>query len=180
MINLLPPQIKEQVVYAKRNALVLHYLQLVVFITLILGGTFAGAHIYLQRRITAAEADAQQKQLAIAKFKGLEKNVADLNGRVATIKNIQAAQSKYSLLLSDLAQAVPAGVAIDSLNLTGDDKKPVIISATADSYNSAVGFRDALANNKRIAAADLQSVTNGTAGGVQAQIVVAFKPGQAK
>jgi hypothetical protein len=71
-------------------------------------------------------------------------------------------------------------VSIDSMTLTGDDKAPMQIAVTAQTYASALAFRNALVTSLRIAQADLETITSNTNGTFQTNVVVAFKPGQAK
>jgi Tfp pilus assembly protein PilN len=179
MINLLPPQIKEQITYSKRNAIIVHYLWLAAFTMIVLGGVFGGSYWYLQGRIASAEQAVAQKETSIAGFKGLESKVKTLNSRLSTIKAIQSQQAKFSQVLTDVAKAMPAGASLNNINLSGDASKPVTIDATADSYATAVALRDTLAASPRIAAADLQTV-NATGSNYHVSIVLSFKPGQAK
>lgn len=179
MINLLPPTIKEQVTFSKRNAMLVKYFWVALFTALVLAGAFCATFLYLRQRLTAAKQEIAQKEAKIATYKGLKDNVKNLNLRVASIKSIQARQAKFSALLGDLSKSMPAGTALTAISLTGDDKKPVTISAVADSYNGAVGLRDTLAASSRIAAADIQTVSGGK-DGYHVDILVSFKPGQSK
>lgn len=179
MINLLPPPIKEQVRFAKLNAKTVFYARLLVLTALLIGGSFAGAQWYLTQRMAKVDSQIEQRKLDITKFKPFEEKVQAVNARLTAIKAIQSNQPKFSVLLSDLAALTPKGVTILNVSLTGDDKQPVRIAATANSMNAATAFRENLAASSRISAADIETVSK-EAGGVRVSIVVAFKPGLAK
>lgn len=179
MINLLPPQIKQEVAFAKINARIVRYIRITLVVIIILAGLFAGAQLNLARRIQRAEASARDKDRTIASFHDLEGRAKQLNSQLTTILAISRGQTKFSQLLSDLAKVTLRGTTITNITLTGDDKKPVRITALADSYSSAVSLRDALVASPRVSAADTENVTT-VPGGFKVEIIVGFKPGQAK
>lgn len=180
MINLLPPSIKEEIVYAKRNAVVLRYTSLLLIVAVLVGGGFWGSHVYLNQRIAETADSIADKDKIAASYKDVELEAKTLNSRVAAIKAIQDSQPKFSAVLSDLAKAVPRNASITNLTLTGQDSKPVKISATATSYQAAVSFRDALAASPRISGADIDSISGNATEGFNVDITIGFKPGQAK
>lgn len=160
MINLLPPDINKQIKFGRRNAVLMRYLTLAVVVAVILAAEFIGGQIYVAQRIKAAEDEVANKNVSLAQYADVEKKVQAVNSRVTSIQAIQKSQSKFSLLLADLAAATPKGVAITSISLTGDDKKPVRVSATATDYATALSFRDSIAKSPRISAADIESISN--------------------
>ena len=181
MINLMPPEIKEQIRFAKLNRLALRYLWGAVFVVIALGGVFGWALYNLNAQTKAATANAADKQDTIdhltSTFVPKAKEASD---RLSAIKAVQASQTRFSSVIADIAKVEPTGVSIKSMTLTGVDKVPVVIMISADSYNSALAFRNALANSTRIAGADLESITANNDGSFDAQIVIGFKPGMAK
>jgi hypothetical protein len=104
----------------------------------------------------------------------------DASGRINAIKYVLGAQTRFSAVIADIAKVEPAGVSIKSMTLTGVDKVPVTLIVQATSYNAALAFRNALVTSPRIAGADLESITSNNDGTYSANVVIAFKPGQAK
>jgi Tfp pilus assembly protein PilN len=180
MINLLPPELKIEIAYAKRNAIMVRYIMLTVAIAVVLTGAFIGSHLYLNQRLSDTAASIASKDTIAASYKTVETEAKTLNSRVAAIKAIQDSQPKFSAVLSDLAKTVPKDVSISGLTLTGIDSTPVTISADAVTYQSAVDFRDALAASPRISGADIGSITGSAAAGFHVDITIGFKPGEAK
>ena len=182
MINLLPPAIKEEIAYSKRNAIMRNYVILVATIAIVLAGMLVGARYYLNGQITAKQQDLSTKQLQIDKYTAVENQASALNGRLAAIKTIQASQTKFATLLSDLAQYMPPGTALTSLTLTGNSKLPVQVTVLANDYATALSFRDSIIRSKRISAADIESITPaaGGPGAFALTAVFAFSPGEAQ
>ncbi|GAC1372944.1 MAG: hypothetical protein NVSMB39_7200 [Candidatus Saccharimonadales bacterium] len=180
MINLLPPEQKEQIRFSKLNRMALNYVRILLLVIIVLSGIF-GASIYWLSQVTAGVTqDVAQKTATIAQinktFTPLAKDASD---RLAAINYVQATQTRFSAVVADIAKVVPQGVSVDSMTLTGDDKLPVRIAVSANSYSGALAFRNALITSPRIAGADVESIS-ANAGTYQTSIVIAFKPGQAK
>ena len=179
MINLLSPDIKQQIRFAKLNRGMLGYLRLTVVVLVVLAGIFGATIYFVSAQADQVARDVASKQQQIAAQAPRLKLARDAADRLTAIKTISAGQTRFSLLLADLAKVLPKGVAIDSITLTGDDKKPVRITILATTYNSVLVFREALASSSRISGVDLESITD-QAGSFQASVVIAFKPGQAR
>lgn len=179
MINLLPTSRKEEIRFAKLNRIVLRYLRLVLLLIIIIGGILGGTLYYLGVLNAQAEADINAKKQEIAVGAPFMKQAKDVSDRLLAIKTIQASQTRFSLLLNDLAKVLPQGVAIDTITLTGDYTKPVRIAVSGNTYNSMLAFRDAVAKSSRISGVDLESISQDT-DGFHAGVVIGFKQGQAR
>lgn len=181
MINLMPPDMKEQIKYAKFNRLLVRYLQLVVVVAVALGGVFGGAMYLINQQTAAATSDAADKQATIAQFnKTFVPQAKAAADRLNAIKYVQSSQTRFSSVIADIAKVVPDGVTINTLTLTGQDNVPVTVAITADSYNDALAFRNALITSPRIAGADLETISTNDSKSYQANVVIAFKKGEAK
>jgi Tfp pilus assembly protein PilN len=181
MINLMSPAMKEQIRYAKLNAQVIRYAQVTVVVVAVLAGVFGWAVYTLQTLEGKADKDVAIKRAQITSLNAtFVPKAREASERLAAIAYVKATQTHFSNVISDIAKVVPQGVSIDSMILTGDETKPVRIGIAAQTYQSALAFRNALATSPRIVAADLESITTASDGTFQAAIVVGFKPGQAK
>ncbi len=181
MINLLPPDQKEQIRYAKLNRLALRYVRTLIVVVLVLGGIFAGSFYLLAQQAGSISEDVAQKEAMIAALdRTFTPKAKDASDRLAAIKFVQATQTRFSAVISDIAKVVPQGVSIDAMTLTGEDKAPVRIAVTAQSYAAALAFRNALITSPRIAGADLETISSSDGKSFQTSVVIAFKPGQAR
>src|ERR1700683_335559 len=176
----MPPEMKAQMRYARLNRMALHYVWGLVLVLVVLGGVFGGAFYLLDQQTQAASAGAAGDQQQITKLDATVLPEAKAaSERLNAIKYVQSTQTRFSNVIADIAKVVPQGVSIDSMTLTGDDKAPVTIAVTADSYDDALAFRNALTTSPRIADADLETITS-SGSDYQANVVVAFQPGEAQ
>ncbi|HSX14858.1 MAG TPA: PilN domain-containing protein [Candidatus Saccharimonadales bacterium] len=180
MINLLPPTVKAETSYAKRNRTVVRYVWLLSLVILIVGAEFAGAEVYISHQKQSYEKDIAAKQSQINGYKDLESQAQAANSRLKAFKTLVGDQARFSSLLADLAAHTPRGVFINSISLTGDSKQAVKIAATANSYSSAVSFRDALVTSSRIKDASIDDISNPADGVYKVNVTVAFKPGASR
>jgi Tfp pilus assembly protein PilN len=180
MINLLPPQVKKESGYAIKNALLLRYIYLLVFLILIVAACFAGSEVYLARQKHSFEHQIASKNQELASYKDLEAQAKAANGRLKAFKTLIGSQAKFSNFLADLAAHTPKGVFINSISLTGDDKLAVKLAATANSYGSAVSLRDALVTSPRIKEAAIDDISNPGGTVYKINLTVAFNSGAYK
>src|SRR5450755_3742504 len=131
MINLLPPQTKENIRYSKLNQYVMRYIRLLVVVIVVLAAAFAGTWYYVHQQVAQATRDTADKQATIAGYNTLQTQANSANSRLTAISAIQAGQTKFSQLLDDLAAVMPKGAVLSSITLTGSDTTPVQVSITA-------------------------------------------------
>lgn len=180
MINLLPPGVKEESLFAKRNAMLLHYIWLMILLAVVCGAIFGAGAYYISQQKTKLQKEIAAKNAQISTFKGLENDAKDANSRLKAFKTLSGNQARFSSLLSDLASHTPKGVSISTITLTGDANQAVKISATATSTEAAASLRDALAKSPRIKEVAIDDISTQEAGGLKVNVTVAFKPGSSK
>lgn len=180
MINLMPPDLKEQIRFAKLNRVALNYAKVVVLVVLVLGGIFAWAlaQVLQQTKDKTAAVNQKMSEVSTLKAQVLPK-AQDASDRIAAIKYVQNAHTRFSLLIADIAKVIPDGVKLNQLQLTGSDKMPVQVTITADQYDEVLAFRNAIITSPRISAADIVTITS-SGHAFNATVIVGFKPGQAK
>lgn len=185
MINLLPPDLKEQIKYAKFNRIVVKYVQMTVLVGVVLGVILAGAFYFLNLESTAAAANVASKEQTISQYKGsILPTAQDASNRINAISYVQQTQTHFSKLISDLANVMPQGVSLNTIALTGNSSVPVTISIYAQTYDEILALRNALLTSPRIAACDIDNISSMNPSqygySFQASLVLAFNPGQAK
>jgi Tfp pilus assembly protein PilN len=182
MINLLPPDLKEQIRFAKLNRMALRYLRVVVAVVVVLGVIFAGALYLVKQQAAGVGTDVSSSQQTIDSLNSSVIPLAqDASNRLTAIQYVQSTQTHFSKVISDLASVLPQGVTIDSLTLNGNTKLPVTMSLTANTYDEALAVRNALATSPRIAYVDLESIAGQTSSGIttyNVAVVIAFKTGE--
>ena len=180
MINLLPPAVKSEGTYAKRNTMLIRYIWLLVVVILVVGAEFGATEVYLAHQRQSYAKTIATKQQAVAGYKNLQDQAAAANGRLKAFKVLVSQQARFSALLADLAAHTPKDVFINSISLTGNAAQAVQISGTANSYAAAASLRDALASSPRIQAAAINDISNPSAGVYNVNVTIAFAPGAFK
>jgi Tfp pilus assembly protein PilN len=171
MINLLPPSIKQELVYSKRNAILVSYLYLLILVGILGVGGLIGAAIYMQKQTATAEQSLQDKQQQISAYSKLEKTAKTAGDRLTAIETIQKNELQFSKILDNLTAVTPVGVAISAITLTGDTKHPIQITAQTANYQAGLAFRNALVKSPQISGADIDHVS-----GNEVVVIVGMKP----
>jgi Tfp pilus assembly protein PilN len=186
VINLLSPELKKQMKYAKMNRVGLRYLRVTIAVVFTLAIVFGGALYLLKQHTDEVARDVVSKQAEIDSIsKDFLPKAKDASERLNAIKYVQDTQTKFSLLITDLAKALPKDVYIESIRLSGNDKLPVALSVKSSKYDQILALRNSLATSPRISAADIVSITGNTGADGKpidwtGSLVLGFKPGQAK
>lgn len=181
MINILPPQLKQQVRYSKRNVLLLRYLMTALGASTLLAIVIITSLWFSSRQISSLKTSLQERQQERASYKDTETKVQSLQSSLNLIDKLLTERTEYSGVLGDLASVLPSGAYISSMTLTGEDDKPMQIIVFADSINTAGLIRNSLLTSPRINSADIQSITRDDENNVfSVDIIVAFEKGQAQ
>jgi Tfp pilus assembly protein PilN len=182
VINLMPPDMKEQIRYAKMNRLVLKYVWVTIVVVGVLGGIFGGAYYLIQQQTNAVAADVASKEQDInAQSSALLPKAQDASQRLNAIKYVQDTQTRFSLLIADLVKVIPQGVKLDGISLTGNDQAPVTLQVSAEKYDDILALRNSLVVSPRISAADIVNITSpGSGAPWGGTLAIGFKPGQSK
>jgi hypothetical protein len=122
MINLLPPEQKEQIRYSKLNRLALTYVRVLFLVMIVLGGIFGAAIYWVGNTTEKVVADVAGKTAEIKELNNsFVPKAKDASDRLAAIKFVQASQTRFSAVVADIAKVVPQGVSIDTMILTGNE-----------------------------------------------------------
>lgn len=181
MINVLPPQTKQEVNYAKQNSKLLRFIGLTLLVEILLGTLLAAGFLYADKQTEEYQANLASRQQQRSSFEAVKKDVERLRSTLSTIDSLLNEKTQYSALLRDLAAALPDNTYIMQTQLTGDDTKPMEIQVSTDSIDRAAQVRNGLIQSERIKSADIQSVTGDEdSGRYTAILVVAFEKGGAR
>lgn len=181
MINILPPEIKQQLSYARRNTKLLRQLLVSFAVATLLAGLMWLSFWYVNKQTLDYQAALGHRQADREAYKDVELKVQTMQSNLGLIEKLLNEKTKYSALLDDLAATLPSGSYINHLSLTGNEKEPLELLITVDSFNKAAELRNSLIASARIKSADIQSVTEDKkTGSFNVVIIAAFEPGQAR
>lgn len=173
MINILPPEVKEQLQYSRYNSVLLRYAVLLFMVVGLLAATLWITHIYADRQIDDYRAVLNEREEELKRFDSLQDEVELLDKRLTTISKLYRQQTRFSALLRDMAAVLPQGTYINSIVLTGEADQPVQLLITANSFSQAGVIKNALATSDRIESVDIQSISQGS-DGYSVSVVMAF------
>lgn len=162
MINLLPPGIKQNIKYARRNTKLLRW-------SLALGLGIVGSLVvstfglfYLQQATDtySAQVTKTQDELNAQKLPETQKKVEDISGSLKLVVQVLSREILFSKLLKQIGSAVPADASLTGLSIskvTGG----IDLTAVAASYETAtqvqVNLKDP--SNKIFDKADIVNIT---------------------
>ena len=180
-VNILPPQLKSQLSYSRRNVVVVHYIILVLLVAGGLSLILVGGSWYASRQINRLNQTLADRQKQRAAYKDTEANVKTLQANLSAIEKLFNEKTTYSAVLADFAAVLPPGSYLNKVTLNGDDKKPLELLVTADSFNTAGLVRNSLLKSPRLKSVDVQSINkDDKTGDFTVSLIAAFKEGQAR
>lgn len=162
MINLLPPQLKEDYGYARRNNSMLRIISAfgigIVGLALI---AVAGI-LYLQQSANAYASQAAEIEatLQAQKQEEVEKEVQDISNSLKLAVQVLSKEVLFSQLIKQLAVVTPSNVSLSGVNIS-EFGGGIDVSADAIDYNAATQLQVNLADpaNKIFAQADIVSIS---------------------
>lgn len=181
MINLLPPEVKQEIRFGQLNITAIQYAVLIALISLALVAVlFFGVTVVSGDERSLRQAIDEKQQILTE----LEPTVAEakqLEGTINTIAALLSREITFSQLLQDIAAVIPNGASLTGLSLTGDESLPLRIDALINDQTLAAVMRENLENSDLFEQADIQSVSasaiseSGQATEYQVRIVVNFQ-----
>lgn len=162
MINLLPPETKEDYRYARRNHHLAHWL--VVASLSLLGGVLlaAGGYLYLTQSIHSTNkqiADSNQL-LKLQNLDATQKQVTTISNNLKLTVQVLSKEILFSDLLKQLASVTPNNAILTNLAIT-QAQGGVDITAQTANYNAATQLQVNLADpkNQIFSKADIISIS---------------------
>lgn len=181
MINILPPDVKKQLNFSKRNTVLLRRLLQALAVLALLAGVLVYSFWYSSRQITDYETALSRRQADREAYKDVEAKVQTLQSNLGLIEKLLNEKNQFSSLLDDFASALPPGSYINQLTLTGKEKEPLELVIIVDSFNKAAQVRTALINSDRIKSADIQNIAGDEKSGkFTVTIIASFEAGKAR
>ncbi len=120
MINLLPPEVRQHFVYARRNTKLRRWAAAMVFgIIGIVAVVFFG-QLYLDQstKSFAAQAEVTQKQLQVQKLDETQKRVSEISSSLQLVVQVLSRQVLFSKLIRQIGAATPPGAAMTDLKIS--------------------------------------------------------------
>lgn len=145
MINLLPPEQKKQIRAGQSNVMMLRYCIASLILAILLGGLVVVTYLTLKNARNSAEASLAEGQAKSQKYSQVQQQATEFNNNLSIAKTILDKEVRYSQVAVKIAQVLPPGIVLQSLQLNADSfGKPMILDAYGKSYEDAIRLKTAL------------------------------------
>lgn len=165
MINLLPPQVKEDIKAARTNVVLVRYMAILGVAALFILAIVAYSYVTM----TATEANIKQVITANDTksdvYSSTQQEVDALSSQLLDAKALLAGETRYSKLLLSIGSAMPAGTVLEKIELKQDSigGAPIIVKAFAKNSSVAATLQQQLRSSPYIQTVGVQS-TNESSG----------------
>lgn len=176
-LNLLPPEIKGEIRFAKKNAKLINYLTLFLSLCIILIAFFLVLAIVIRDQENIAKIERDFSADLVQDKMDIKQKSSDLASRLALIKKLKGERTDWDTILKKIADNTPSGLQLQSVQMTNNQKTRATISGIANSDKDVVLFKDLLTNSGIFKYVDIESITeNGTStsGSVKKLFVLTF------
>jgi Tfp pilus assembly protein PilN len=168
MINLLPPETKQDYHFARRNSWLLHWVWMIAFGWLGLAGLCGFGWVYLHQAANTHAVQAKQAEQILAEQKQAETEaqIKDISSSLKLAVQVLSKEVLFSQLLKQLAAVTPPNVTLNNLSIS-QLQGSVDITAKAIDYPAATQLHTNLADpaNQIFSKADIVSISCTAVGG---------------
>ena len=119
MINLLPPNVKEDILYARRNKKLLGWVLAILVSIIGILAIIGFGQIYLTQSVKsyASQIEEGQERLRIQKLDETQKRVGEISGNLKLVVQVLSREILFSKVLRQVGAAIPSGAILTELNI---------------------------------------------------------------
>jgi len=165
MINLLPPEIKQNYSYARRNRRLVRWVSASLLAILGIVVITGGGLFVMNRSIDSYKTSIAdtQSQLASQDIAGTQKQVTDISNNLKLMVKVLSKEILFSKLLTRLGSITPPNVILTNLSIS-QTVSTIDITAETGNYNAATQLQINLADptNQIFSKADIVNITCAT------------------
>jgi|GEM_PF-1105212 len=160
-LNLLPPEIKKEINFAKKNAKIVNNLAYVLCALAILAGFFIILAVVIGGKHSVYATEKKYATALVEQKAKIEQSGNDLAVRLNLIKKIKASRTNWNELLDKIAESTPPGVRLQSIEINNNSKNRSTITGVANTDRDIAIFKDLLASTNKFYFIDLESIADG-------------------
>jgi Tfp pilus assembly protein PilN len=162
MINLLPPEYKDQLIYARRNTRMVRWSFVMGFVVVGMVLIIGAGMLFIHKSIdsyTASNADTEA-QLKLQKVDEIQKEVKTFSDNMKLVVQVLSKEVLFSKLIKQMGSAMPPNTVLDGLQIN-QIQGGLDFSARAKDYDAATQVQVNLKDpkNKIFSDTDLLSIT---------------------
>jgi Tfp pilus assembly protein PilN len=161
-LNLLPPEIKEEISYSKKNAKI--YTALIEFlggflILAIFIGTVWFVSFSTKRVLVFSKAVAEKQAAA---WGDAEKDAKDFSDRLLLVERINKDKINWKIFFEEISKSTPSNVKLTSYDVITSNKSRVNFSGFASSSTDVSRFRELISKSGIFEFVDIESMSSAT------------------
>ena len=162
MINLLPPDVKNNIVYARRNTSIRSWMVAVAGAILAVFIVVGSGQFYLRYSINtySKQLAAGQAQLKSQNLEQTQKEVESVSGNLKLVVQVLSRAVLFSKLLGQIGSAIPSGSVLTNLSISNKVNGGIDLSFASTDYQTGTQVQLNLAdpNNQIFEKADIVNI----------------------
>lgn len=159
MINLLPSKVKREILAGRSNILLWRYCVTSLILMGLLLVAVGGVYLLMNHAKADAERTIANSNHQAEKYKEVQQQFDTFSQNLKTAKAILDKDVRYSKIALKIAQALPPGVILQTLNLDAKSfNQPVVLNARGKSYNDALSLKQSFEKSSLFKDVNLGSV----------------------
>jgi hypothetical protein len=120
MINLLPTSDKEDIVFGRRNRILLHWIIAVILVITAVGAMTVFGQFYINKNTRSLEAVAEitQQRIANQNLQSTQQQIQNLSNNFKTVSQLLGRQLLFSKLLIKIGSIIPSRAVLSGITLS--------------------------------------------------------------
>ncbi len=159
MINLLPPESKQAIKFARINVILVQYVVVAIITTMVICSLLMFSRASLMSAKHDTEKLLESDHVRIAELESISADAKSLSETVTTINKLLDKEIRFSYLLKEIGAVMPPGSTVSGLILNQDQSQPVTFSVLLDSAETAGVLQENLVESKLFQSADILNVS---------------------
>lgn len=163
MINLLPPDYKEQIAYSKRNRSLVSVFIFFASVVAVMIIILMSGRMLIGNQVKNLEQESQLLQDEISTFGSDLAQAKSLSNKINTLGQLFEQESRYSLFIEELAGVTPSWARLNNLNLLrneeAEDDLVLNVSYELENIKQAATLRENLVSLGRVDNVDVQNAS---------------------
>lgn len=175
MINLMPPQTKEAILYGRKNRALIGWVVAFSIVLLVVVLLTIGGSLYIQVRAHSISSDVEQARQRISEqnLESAQKDAQVFSNNLDTVMSILKDQLLFSKIIRNIGSVLPNGVVLKEINYQSKDSSMTLDVIGGSEYDVTQAFVNISSNsNTLFSKADLVQVRRDEQGTYVANIVV--------
>ncbi len=159
MINLLPPTIRVERMFGKRNVSLLGYFLGLAVASLLVFGVMTVSVQFVGSDETSIRAEIDDNQTKIVLLESKTSDLSKVVAKLTTVNKLVDTNVKFSELIPQIGSLLPQGSVINGLSLNGGITDPLTLNVDITTAQLAAVLQSNLVDSDLFEAADISSIS---------------------